>query len=211
LQKNHTIQTSTTLRMNLLGLLIQLMEQQIFLHGLPYVCVSIGVRFQKVAVLGVVHLPVLQHTYTAILGKGAYLNDETQIHVSQTPSLKTALVLTEYGYDRTTEGINGMLERIQKLLSSKTQGIRSLGSCAVSMCQVAAGRADMFYEGRNETHGPKPWDFTAGEVIVGEAGGIVILPEGDAFDCTKGRVLCVNGKDLRDEFLNLKMYAKASL
>ncbi|ETO30025.1 hypothetical protein RFI_07095 [Reticulomyxa filosa] len=176
-----------------------------FMHGLPHVCVSIGLKIRKVSVLGVVHLPVLNDTYTAILGKGSYLNDKVRLRVSDVTTLTSALLLTEYGYDRTTKGVQGQLDKVQKLLLSKVQGIRSLGSCAINMCQVAAGRADLYYEGRNEQYGPKPWDVVASEVIAQEAGALVLLPEGDTFDCTKGRVLCVNGTKLRDEFLNLQL------
>jgi fructose-1,6-bisphosphatase/inositol monophosphatase family enzyme len=43
-----------------------------------------------------------------------------------------------------------MLDKIQKLLLARIQGFRSMGSCALNMCFVAAGRLDLYYEGKDE-------------------------------------------------------------
>ena len=99
-----------------------------------------------------------------------------------------------------------MTDRLFKVLLSRVQGIRMIGSCALNMCYVASGRADMYYEGETPQVGPKPWDFTAPEVIVKEAGGIVILPENKPFDCTKGRVFVTNSNELKNEFLSLQLF-----
>jgi len=163
-------------------------------------------EIKKKAVLGIVHNPIIKETYSAIAGKGAFLNN-VQIHVSKTEEIKQSLLLTEFGYDRSKEGVSAMTERVHHLLLQNIQGVRCLGSCALNMCAIASGKAEIYYEGRNENYGPKPWDFTAPEVIVREAGGVIIDPNGSTFDCTKGRILCVNNQVLLEKILSLKLYS----
>ena len=64
---------------------------------------------------------------------------------------------------------------------------------------IACGRADIFYEVGNL----KPWDMAGGEIIIYEAGGVVLLPEGKPFDCTKGKVLCCNHAETAKLILKL--------
>jgi len=66
--------------------------------------------------------------------------------------------------------------------------VRRLGSAALDLCYVAAGRMDGFWERRLN-----PWDVAAGALIVEEAGGRVTGMDGAAFDCRAGHVLASNG------------------
>ncbi|KMS93341.1 hypothetical protein BVRB_032460, partial [Beta vulgaris subsp. vulgaris] len=67
---------------------------------------------------------------------------------------------------------------------------------ALSMCNVACGRADIFYEGLSPKQGPKPWDMGAGRLIVTEAGGVVMDHDGSKHDLASGRVLCASSESL---------------
>lgn len=177
-----------------------------FVHSLPFVCVLIGVRVRGEAVMGVIHAPVLRKTYHATKGGGAFMNGRRLATASEC-ALERAMCLTEYGYDRTDVGARSHCDRVCALLSvGKVRAIRSLGSCGMSMASIAEGVADVYFEGTDEEYGPKTWDMTAGEVIVREAGGVVMLPEGAPFDCRKGRILCTANRALADAVCGLGLY-----
>lgn len=156
-----------------------------------------------------VYNPVLDELFTACQGQGAWLQSPLfgqqphRLHVTDTRNLGRALVLTEMGYDRSPDGVAAMLQRIERLLrSAKVQGFRSMGSCALNMCYVAAGRLDLYYEGKDSSMGPKPWDMAAAMLIVHEAGGITADPSnGSPLDFTSGRVLAANSPQLLASFL----------
>ncbi|TLY26435.1 MAG: inositol monophosphatase, partial [Nitrospirae bacterium] len=69
-----------------------------FAHGFPAYCVSIGLEYQGRGILGVVFDPTRQELFVAEAGRGAFLNG-TQIHVSRTPKLDAALLVTGFAYD----------------------------------------------------------------------------------------------------------------
>eukprot|EP01083_Nonionella_stella_P078503 214907_1 len=191
-----------------------------FFHGLPLVCVCIGLRINKVPILGVVHCPILEETFHAVWTRGAFMIDHrtnqtnrirtNSMRFDNKESIKRALVLTEPTYDRTEKWVQCLNRRLYDLLyKEKVRAIRMLGCCGIDMCWVAMGRADIFYEGRNNASGPKPWDFTAGEIIVYEAGGVTCDPEGKAFDCTQGRILCCNDVDTAKYIINCGLYKES--
>lgn len=173
-----------------------------FVHGFSFTCISIAFAVNKETLVSVVYNPVMNELFTAIKGRGSFLNLETQLAVSSTKSINTALVGTEFGYDRSESGVAAFLKSITSILHSKVHGIRSAGSCALNMCYVAAGRFDLYYEGTSSKIGPKPWDMAAGRLIVKEAGGICADPKykGSDLDMTSGRVLSCCNQTLLDEF-----------
>eukprot|EP01084_Bolivina_argentea_P074922 135885_1 len=188
-----------------------------FFHGIPIVAVCIGLRINKIPILGIVHCPILNETFHGILGRGSFMiNHNTNKTIklqtntmifNNKESIKSALILTECGFDRTNKWVKCMNKRLYDLLyGEKIRAMRMLGSCAINMCWVAMGRADIFFEGRNFECGPKPWDYTAAEIIVYEAGGITCDPEGRKFDCTKGRVLCCNNMDTAKYIIDMPLY-----
>lgn len=122
-----------------------------FVHGFPFTCVSIGLQIKRESVLAVVYNPVLDELFTAQRGSGAFLSvggsAPQRLAVSATRELQRAMVLTEFGYDRTLSGVAEMLQKIERLLVARVQAVRSMGSCALNMCYVAAGRLDFYYEG----------------------------------------------------------------
>lgn len=141
-----------------------------FSHGLPIFSVSIGYQEEGEMKIGVVYDPMLDECFSAELGEGAWLNG-LPIRVSDTHELKRSLLVTGFGYDTHTNP-NNNLDEFGKL-TLVAQGLRRLGSAALDLCYVAAGRLEGFWELSNAR-----WDLAAGALLVKEAGGIVTDIEG---------------------------------
>ncbi|MES1916385.1 MAG: hypothetical protein MHM6MM_008207 [Cercozoa sp. M6MM] len=171
-----------------------------FVHAFPFVCVCIGLLVDKQPVLGVVYNPVIDELYVAVKGQGATCNGK-RIRVSQCASIRQAIVSTEFGYDRTAQGVAEMTGHVSRLLTAQIRGVRSLGSCAMNVCSVARGRLDAFFEGKNESFGPKPWDMVAAAIILTEAGGVMRDWQGGELDITSGRIMAANSPQLADEII----------
>ena len=139
-----------------------------FVHGLFDCCVSIGMTYQKEPLVGVVFVPALNELFTAIKGRGAFLNGQP-ISVSGCTDIRKSLVCTHIPYNRHVSAIQAVLDVNKELaVQYQVHGIRSYGSCAMDMCSVACGRLDLYFE-----VGVQLWDMAAATVIVREAGGIV--------------------------------------
>lgn len=133
-----------------------------YFHGLPLWCCSVAVQIRGRAAAGAVYAPMLEECYTAHRERQATCNGKP-IAVSATRRLKDAVILT--GLNKR----NDLLDRsfaLFQTLSHKTQKLRILGSAALDICQVAAGRADAFFES-----GIYLWDVAAAGLIVEQAGG----------------------------------------
>jgi inositol-phosphate phosphatase/L-galactose 1-phosphate phosphatase len=157
-----------------------------FVHGFPFVCVSVALAVNHQVVVGVVHNPILHETFTALRGAGAFRNDKG-IRVSDVQVLAKALAGTEVGVSRDPIVMNAITDRIHKV-AARTRSIRASGSCAMALCGVAMGRLDAFYE----IGFGGPWDVAAGSLIVEEAGGSVLDPSGKEFRLMGRRVLATN-------------------
>lgn len=163
-----------------------------FAHGIPLNCVSIGIEHKGEIIMAAVFNPHMNEFYFAEKGKGATLNDKP-IHVSgETETIKACLV-TGFPYTYINSP-NGPLEIFERFVR-KGVPVRRLGSAAIDLCWVAAGRFDGFYE-----HKLEPWDSAAGYLIVEEAGGKVTDLEGNKFSIYQHKVLATNGK-IHDEML----------
>ncbi|PCH83689.1 MAG: inositol monophosphatase [Planctomycetota bacterium] len=151
-----------------------------FVQGLPMFSVSIALLEEGVPVMGVVHLPVLSETFTARLGDGCRLNGELVV-TSAKAELSTAVLATGFPYRRHLLADNN-LENFNRLFL-KLRGIRRMGSAAIDLAYVAAGRIDAYWELHLGA-----WDCAAGVILVREAGGIAdtIVPGGD----------CVHGANI---------------
>jgi myo-inositol-1(or 4)-monophosphatase len=114
-------------------------------------------------VIGVVYDPVLRETFTAIRGHGATLGG-TSITCSTTP-LAQAVIGTGFSYSSAQRALQA---EVLRTVLPAVGDIRRPGSAAVSLCWVACGRLDAFYES-----GLAPWDFAAGALIALEAGADV--------------------------------------
>lgn len=131
-----------------------------YAHGQFMVGVSIGFAVDGDIRVGVVHNPFMNETFTAIQGKGAFVND-TPIKVSGEKVLRKAVIATGFPYDKST--VPQIMARTEKVLM-KCQDIRRLGSAAMDICWVACGRLDGYFESLS------PWDFAAARLIALEAG-----------------------------------------
>ncbi|PKA58217.1 Inositol monophosphatase 3 [Apostasia shenzhenica] len=171
-----------------------------FVHGFPFVCVSIGLVIGKIPTVGVVYNPIIGELFTAIRGQGAFLNGNPIKASSQTELIKS-LLATEVGTKRDKATVDAVTNRINKLLF-KVRSLRMAGSCALDLCGVACGRLDLFYE---EAFGG-PWDVAAGVVIVREAGGLVFDTHGGELDIMSRRVAASNGH-LKDVFVDAILVA----
>lgn len=164
-----------------------------FVHSFPHSCISIGLKVNKVTEIGIVFNPMLDQRFTARRGQGAYLNGR-RIHVSGQKELGKSLVTTEFGTSRDTERLKVIFENFQKIVP-KVHGIRMLGAAALNLSMVALGAADINFE-----FGVHAWDVCAGELLVLEAGGVVIDTSGDKFDIMSRRVLAASSEELAQEF-----------
>ena len=136
-----------------------------YVHGFHIFNVSIGLQWQGEPVVGVVDVPLLDKTYWATKGGGAFANDQ-ELKVSERHTISTALLATGFFPDQT----NALKEQL-KIFSElvyEARGIRRAGAAAYDLCLVAEGVFDAFWEPNL-----KPWDAAAGVVLVREAGGVV--------------------------------------
>lgn len=145
-----------------------------YAHGIPIFTVSIAYSQGDMLQLGVVYDPIQDECFSAERGAGALLNGNP-IRVSQAGDLNHSLLVTGFPYDIRTNPQNNLDNYAR--FSLRTHGVRRLGSAALDLCYVAAGRFDGFWELRLS-----PWDIAAGGLIAREAGARVTnLQGGDDF------------------------------
>jgi len=155
-----------------------------YAHGLPFFSVSIALERAGEVILGVVHDPVAQETYVAERGGGAALNGQP-VGVSDTDEPIWALLATGFPYER--DEMPAAVDLFGRF-AVLSQSMRRLGSAALDLCYVAAGRLDGYYE-----RGIKAWDIAAGSLIVEEAGGKITDYRGYELDLEGGEVVASNG------------------
>jgi len=136
-----------------------------FIHGFPFVAVSIAACIKKQIVLGLVLDPIRRELFSARRGNGAYLNDRL-IRMEQSCDLDSALIATGFPF-RAKHLLDSYLSTFRDVFQ-KVGGIRRAGSAALDLAYVAAGRVDGFWEAAL-----KPWDVAAGSLLILEAGGQV--------------------------------------
>lgn len=156
-----------------------------FAHGLPLFCVSIALEIDGRVDVGVVYVPVGDELFTAERGEGARLNGR-RIHVTRETSLIDSLLVTGFP-PQANDAQDEQLAIFGEFLS-RARAVRRLGSAALDLASVAAGRFDGFWE--RSLHG---WDVAAGALLVEEAGGRITDFEGGSFDHFGGQILASNG------------------
>jgi myo-inositol-1(or 4)-monophosphatase len=132
-----------------------------FQYDLPGYGVSIAALRDGDALAGAVYIPSSHELFTAIAGRGAFMNG-SPIHCSTLNSLQHALVATGFSYQ--IERRREQAQRIAEVIP-RVRDIRRLGAAAPDLCYVAAGRLDVYFE-----QWLGPWDWAAGELIAREAG-----------------------------------------
>lgn len=142
-----------------------------YAHGVPFFCVSIGYAVDGHLTLAAVYDPMRDELFTAERGRGAWLNGRL-LQASRQSDLSRSLMVTGFPYDirKTAQNNLDYFSRFVKL----SQGVRRLGSAALDLCYVAAGRFEGYWE-----LSLKPWDLAAGSLIAREAGATVTTIQGD--------------------------------
>jgi myo-inositol-1(or 4)-monophosphatase len=135
-----------------------------YLYGLPQWAVSIAAEVDGTAVAGVVFDPQKNELYAATAGGGATCNGEP-LRCTAQDELAMALVATGFGYDaRVRAAQAGALTSVLP----RVRDIRRMGSAALDLCAVAAGRVDAYFEA-----GMHRWDWAAGALVAAESGARV--------------------------------------
>ena len=156
-----------------------------FLHGLPIFCVTIAIEKKGEIIGGVVYDPNLDELFTSERGSGAYLNGK-RLRVSQRDRLINSLLVTGFPYD-IAENPGSTVGHFENFLM-EGQGIRRLGSAALDLSYIAAGRLDGYWEVNLN-----PWDMAAGVLFVQEAGGVVTDFAGAPTTIYRKQVVASNG------------------
>ena len=157
-----------------------------FLHSFPQYCVSIALQHKGEITQAVIFEPIRNDLYTAIKGRGAFLNDK-RIRVSKCDKLQEALIGTGFPF-RDLKYLDNYLNMF-KFMIQKTAGIRRAGSAALDLAYVASGALDGFWE-----IGLSPWDVAAGGLLIREAGGIVTDLYGQTGWLESGNILVASPK-----------------
>ena len=143
-----------------------------FVYGIPAYAVSVAAQIDGVSVAGAVADVVGGRRYSAGAGLGAHVADAEgtrRLRCSAVDDLSLALVGTGFAYSHRRR--SAQAELVSKVLPV-VRDVRRIGSAALDLCMVAAGRLDAYYE-----HGLHTWDSAAGALIAAEAGARVLLPE----------------------------------
>jgi myo-inositol-1(or 4)-monophosphatase len=142
-----------------------------YAHHVPIFSVSIAYASRGTLVLGAVYDPLRDEMFSAERGKGAYLNGK-RLQPSSVTELRRSLLVTGFPYDTWDTPRDNFANFVR--LAKLTQGVRRLGSAALDLTYVAAGRLDGFWE-----LSLRPWDVAAGGLICEEAGARVTNIRGE--------------------------------
>ena len=164
-----------------------------FAHGLPIFCCSLSLEHHGQPIVAAIFDPTRQELFTAQRGAGAWLNG-APLRVSAADELIDALLCTGFPYSvqQKPEELVGLFAHFLGI----SRAVRRLGSAALDLCYVAAGRFDGFWESKLN-----PWDISAGALIVQEAGGIATTTNGQPFNSRLGNIVASNGR-LHDQMIH---------
>jgi myo-inositol-1(or 4)-monophosphatase len=157
-----------------------------YAHGLPIFCSSLALEIDGEPVVGAIYDPTRRELFTAERGHGAWLNGKP-LRVSTPETLIDSLLVTGFPYSvqQDSEELVGLFAEFLR----QSRAVRRLGSAALDLCYVAAGRFEAFWEQKLN-----PWDVSAGALIVQEAGGRVTDSNGGAFRSRTGSIVASNGR-----------------
>jgi myo-inositol-1(or 4)-monophosphatase len=155
-----------------------------FLHGIPHFCISLALEREGELVAGVIYDPTRDEMFWAEKGAGAYVNDR-RLRVASRTRLDDAVIATGIPFRGRGDHENylGTLGAVMEA----TAGVRRMGSAALDLAYVAAGRYDGFWE-----FGLSAWDIAAGIVLVREAGGQVSDLGGSSNPLSSASILAAN-------------------
>ena len=150
-----------------------------YMHRLQNYCVSIGLVYRGQVQLGVIADPVCDELFTCKRGDGAFVSKldgshRSRLEVSKCGELRNALLACSFPAGVKSDALE--VQQFCKVLE-QCQALRRLGSCALNLCYVAAGRLDGYW-----AQSVKSWDMAAGALMVEEAGGLITSTSGDTLD-----------------------------
>ncbi|HSL21588.1 MAG TPA: inositol monophosphatase family protein [Vicinamibacterales bacterium] len=157
-----------------------------YAHGMPIFCSSLALEIDGRIEVAAVYDPTRRELFTAERGGGARLNG-APMRVSGAERLIDSMLCTGFPYN-----VHEIVDELVGLFASfvgRARAVRRLGSAAIDLCYVAAGRLDGFWERLLS-----PWDIAAGALLVEEAGGQVSGLDGGPFNVRAGEVVASNGR-----------------
>lgn len=155
-----------------------------FVHKFPIFCISLGLEINGEIQLGIIDMPMLNQTFTAIKGQGAYCNGE-KLSVSKTTQFDQAFMSTGFVAE-SREVLSEQLKIFEDVVW-KARAIRRPGAAAYDLALIASGVFDLYWE-----KNLKPWDSAAGLLLVHEAGGIVRTFENEEYHPFKKSLIAGN-------------------
>lgn len=165
-----------------------------YAHGVPIFCASLALEIDGDAVVGAVYDPNRRELFTAEAGVGAWVNGQP-LKTSMRSTVLESMLVTGFPY-HVQDDPDEFLRVFGQVLR-RARAVRRLGSAAIDMCWVAAGRMEGFWEASL-----KPWDTRAAGLIIQEAGGRVTGMDGGVWNPEAGHILATNGL-IHDELLRI--------
>jgi myo-inositol-1(or 4)-monophosphatase len=165
-----------------------------YAHGLPIFCSACSLERHGQPIVAAIYDPSRRELFTAERGLGAWLNG-VPLHVSKADALIDALLCTGFPY--TVQHDSGYLLGLFGDFIGRARAVRRLGSAAIDLAYVAAGRFDGFWEVKLNA-----WDISAGALIIEEAGGRVSTLNGRPFSSRLGEIVASNSR-IHDEMVTL--------
>lgn len=156
-----------------------------FLHSIPLFTCAIALERNGEIIASVIHNPVMDETFTAERGGGAWLNDRRRLRVAGRKHLSEAVAST--GIKLTGKDTDAQAIKQVAHINPAVAGIRRTGSASTDLAWLAAGRFDAFWE-----TGLAPWDVAPGLLMVKEAGGFVSDYSGGTKSIWNGEVVAGN-------------------
>ncbi|VAW18310.1 Inositol-1-monophosphatase [hydrothermal vent metagenome] len=156
-----------------------------FLHSIPIFASAIALERNGQIVASVIYNPIMEETFTAERGGGAWLNERHRLRVAGRRSLADAVAVT--GIKLTGTDNDTLQLRQLAAITPAISGIRRTGSACTDLAWLAAGRFDLFWEAKLS-----PWDIAAGHLMVREAGGFISDYSGKDNSISTGEVVAGN-------------------
>jgi myo-inositol-1(or 4)-monophosphatase len=173
-----------------------------FVSGIPISVVSIGVARRNELCVAVIYEPYRDEMFTSIKGQGAYLNGQTKLKVSSETLLINSVL--GFGLGSSSRVASTMIKGLSTL-EPVTRGQRALGSAALHLAYVAAGRLTVYYECDLSS-----WDISAGSLLVQESGGRVTDTRGASYTLSTRDILASNGQGtIHNQIVDLLVQAGA--
>ncbi|MEI0798931.1 inositol monophosphatase family protein [Brachyspira intermedia] len=169
-----------------------------FIHGYPFYCISIGLAYKGIPILGVVYAPLTDTVYKAHIKSKAYKNNKV-IKVSSSNKLIESLIITGFYYNASVDDdfLHDRMVDFANMVKS-TLALRRDGSAAFDICMVAEGAADGFFE-----YGLSPWDICAGSIILKQAGGMVTGINMEEYDIFSKEQYIASNKKIHKEMVKV--------